>query len=170
MAHCVKPRGFSKIKDASVHHFSDASQTIYGQASHLRLVTEDNQIHCSLLLGKSRVTPTKYVSIPRLELRAATLSIKMSQLIKKELELNDVTSIREHFWTDSQVVLGYINNESKRFKVFVANRVQLIHDNSNTNLWYYVDTKSNPADDASRGLDVTNTKKVQNWYNVPAFL
>ena len=57
----------------------------------------------------------KYVSIPRLEV-TATLSIKMSQLIKKELELSDVTSIREYFWTDSQVVLGYI-------KVFVANRV-----------------------------------------------
>ena len=59
--------------------------------------------------------PAKYVSIPRLEV-TATLSIKMSQLIKKELELSDVTSIREYFWTDSQVVLGYI-------KVFVENRV-----------------------------------------------
>ena len=107
------------------------------------------------------MTPEKYVSIPRLELTTATLSIKISQLIKRELELNYVTSIREHFWTDRQVVLGYVNNESKRFKVFVANRVQLIHDNSNTNQWHYVDTNSNPADDASRGLDVTNTKKVQ---------
>ena len=113
------------------------------------------------MIGKSRVTPEKYVSIPRLELTTATLSIKISQLIKRELELNHVTSIREHFWTDRQVALGYVNNESKRFKVFVANRVQLIHDNSNTNQWHYVDTKSNPADDASRGLDVTNTKKVQ---------
>ena len=76
--------------------------------------------------------PAKYVSIPRLEQTSATLSIKMSQLIKREFELNDVTSIREHLWTDSQVVLGYINNESKRFKVFVTNRVQLIHGNSNT--------------------------------------
>ena len=59
--------------------------------------------------------PAKYVSIPRLEVTAA-LSIKMSQLIKRELELSDVTSIKEYFWTDSQVVLGYI-------KVFVANRV-----------------------------------------------
>ena len=64
--------------------------------------------------------------MPRLELRAATLSIKMSQLVKKELELNDVTNIREHFWTNSHVTLDYINNESKRFKVFFANRVQLI--------------------------------------------
>ena len=75
----------------------------YGQASYLQLVSEN------------RVTPTKYVSIQRLELTAATLSIKMSQLIKRELELNDVTGIRKHLWTDSQVILGYINNQSKRF-------------------------------------------------------
>ena len=45
--------------------------------------------------------------------------------------------------------------------MFVTNRVQLIRDNSNTNQWHYVDTKSNPADDASRGLNVTNIKRVQ---------
>ena len=110
------------------------------------------------------------MSIPRLELTAATLTIKISQLIMRELELNDVTSIREHLWTDSQVALGYFNNENKRFKAFVPNRVYLIHNNSNTNQWHYVDTKSNPADNASRGLDVTNAKKVQRWYNDPAFL
>ena len=65
-----------KIKDASVHLFSDASETRYGQASYLCLVSDNNQIHCSLLIGKSRVTPAKYVSIPRLELTAATLPIK----------------------------------------------------------------------------------------------
>ena len=54
--------------------------------------------------------------------------------------------------------------------MFLANRVQLIHDNSNTNQWHYVDTKCNPADDASSGLDVTNTKKVQRQYKGPAFL
>ena len=30
------------------------------------------------------------------------------------------------YYTDSKVVLGYITNESKRFYVYVANRVQLI--------------------------------------------
>ena len=43
------------------------------------------------------MTPVKYVSIPRLELTAVTLSIKMLQIIKRELELDDVTSIRKHF-------------------------------------------------------------------------
>ena len=163
---CFKPRGFSKTKDTSVHLSSDASETGYGQAGYLQLVNQNNQIHCILLIEKSKVILAKYVIIPKLELIEATLSIKMSQLINGELELNDVTSIR----TDSQVVLGYINNESKRFKVFVANRVEVIHDNSNTNQWHYIDTKSNPADDALRGLDVTNTKKVHRWYNGPGFL
>ena len=54
--------------------------------------------------------------------------------------------------------------------VFVTKRVHQIHDNSHTNQWHYVDTKSNPADDASRGLDVTNTNKFQRCYNGPAFL
>ena len=84
------------------------------------------------------MTPTKYLTTPRLKMTAATVSIKMLQLVKKELELNNVTSIKEHFWTDSQVVLGHINNESKRFKVFVANRVQLNRDNSNTNQWMLI--------------------------------
>ena len=52
----------------------------------------------------------------------------------------------------------------------MANGVQLIHDSSDTNQWHYVYTKSNPADDASRGLNVTNTTKVPRWYNGPAFL
>ena len=114
---CFKPIGFSKIKDARVHHFTEASEIQIRQASYLQLVSENNQIHYSLLIGKARVTPTKYVSIQRLELTRGTLSIKMSQLIKRELEVNDVTGIREHFWTDSQVILGYINNQSKRFSV-----------------------------------------------------
>ena len=69
---------------AEVHHFSDASEEGYGQCSYLRLINEFGTIHCSLLIGKSRVSPIKYVSIPRLELTAATLSIKMSKLIKNE--------------------------------------------------------------------------------------
>lgn len=116
------------------------------------------------------MTPPKYLSTPRLELKAATLSVKMSQLRKRGLELNDKTSITESFWTESQVVIGYINNKSKRFKVISENRLQLIRDNPNTEEWHCVDTNSNPVDHASRSLDVTNANKVQGWYNGPVFL
>ena len=105
---CYKPKTFGKVKECSLHHFSDASQEGYGQASYLRIVNESGVVHCSLVMGKSRVAPTKFISIPRLELKAAVLSIKMSQLIKREMEMSSYPRITEIFWTDSQVVLGYI--------------------------------------------------------------
>ena len=56
--------------------------------------------------------------IPRMELVAAALSVKMSIFLRKELEIPVNTEV---VWTDSEVVLGYIKNETKRFKLFVAN-------------------------------------------------
>ena len=58
----------------------------------------------------------KYTSIPSLELAAAVLSTKMSRLVKKGSDY-----IAEYYWTDSQVVIGYLRYTQKRFKVFVAN-------------------------------------------------
>ena len=89
MSRCYKPDNFDNVMKAEVHHFSDASEEGYGQGSYLRLIDEFETIHGSLLIGKSRVSPIKYVSIPRLELTAATLSIKMSKLIKRELDIED---------------------------------------------------------------------------------
>ena len=57
------------------------------------------------------------------------------------------------YWTDSKAVLGFINNSSRRFHTFVANRVQVIHEHSSVQSWKYVPTDSNPADDASRGFN-----------------
>ena len=33
-----------------------------------------------------------------------------------------------HYYTDSQVVLGYISNTTRRFYTYVANRVEKIHN------------------------------------------
>ena len=77
------------------------------------MVDEEGRIHCGLLLGKSRVNPKKFVLIPRLELTAAVLSVKMTCLLKKELNLGKVN---HDFWADSKVVLGYIRNDTRRIK------------------------------------------------------
>ena len=131
MERCLKPSKFGKVIDCSLHHFSDASQDGYGQVTCLRIVDEKGYIKCSLVMVKSRVPPTKFVSIPRFELTAAALSIKVSVMLRRELAIHP--TIKEYFWTDSEVVLGYVNNDAKRFKIFVANRVQLIRENSDVN-------------------------------------
>ena len=118
-------------------------------------------------MGKSRVCPAKIVSVPRLELSAALLSLKVSLFMKKELEY---TSAVEHFWSDSTVTLSYIKSEANRFHTFVANRVQQIRDNSQVSSWKYVPTAQNPADDASRGLDLCNVDSESRWFRGPEFL
>ena len=77
----------------TLHHFSDASEEVYGQVSYLRLVNTENKIHCVVVMGKSRVAPGKRVSIPRLELTAATLSVKMSKLNEKNFSTASTRNI-----------------------------------------------------------------------------
>ena len=125
---CIKPSNFRKIVNISLHNFSDASEIGYGQCSYLRVVDENENIQCSLIMGKAKVAPKKFVSIPKLELVAAVLSVKTSNMIKKELQLQQLD---EYFWTDSRVVLGYIANDTKAFKTFVVKRVHMIQENSN---------------------------------------
>ena len=122
---CIKPDNFGKVVNASLHHFSDASELGFSQCSYIRMVDEKDKVHCSLLLGKSRVVPKKFISVPRLELNAAVLSVKMKCLLKNELNLGKT---EEWFWTGSTAVLGYINNDVRRFKTFFANRVQQIRE------------------------------------------
>ena len=117
-------------------------------------------------MGKSRVTPLKCVTIPRLELAAAVLSIRMSEQLKRELDMKIVDEV---FWSDSKVVLGYINNNAKRFQVYVANRIQEIRNKSSVKQWKFVNSKVNPADDATRGLSATEFIKSK-WSQGPAFL
>ena len=75
-------------------------------------------------MGKAGITPRKFVSVPHLELTAAVLSPKCGKFMKKEPQLE---CKHETFWTDSKVVLGYIQNNT-RFWIFVANRIHQIHE------------------------------------------
>ena len=70
----------------TLHHFSDASEEDDGEVSYLRLVDTEIKIHCTFVMEKSRVAPLNVVSIPCLELIAATLSAKILELIRKELQ------------------------------------------------------------------------------------
>lgn len=131
------------------------------------MVNKRDEVDCTLVTAKSRVTLLKPVTVPRLELTAAVVSTKVSSFLQKELSYED---INEFFWTDSKVGLGYISNEARRFHTFVANRVQQIRDHAYPNQWCYIDTKENPADDASRGLGANKLIRSNRWWNGPNFL
>lgn len=155
------------MKVRELHHFSDASLEGYGQCSYLRLVNEENQVCCYLVINKARVVPLKKTTVPRLELAAATVSAKMSEFLREELPYPDV---REYYCTDSKIVLGYVQNEARRFHVCVVNRVQQIRNGTVPSSRLYVNTESNPAEHASRGLMASELLQGSRWLTRPEFL
>jgi len=64
-------------------------------------------------LGKSRLAPIRQMTIPRLELSAAVIAVRMDRMLSRELSLEIQDSV---FWTDSMIVLQYIYSCSKRFQ------------------------------------------------------
>ena len=82
---------------------SDASRVGYGQCSYLGLVDENNKIYCCFVMGKSRVPPMEIVGIPRLELAVATVSLRAANMLKEELDLEELET---YYWKDSKVFLA----------------------------------------------------------------
>ena len=165
---CYKPIDFHRVVSCQLHVFADASEVGMGVVVYLRLIDTHGRIHCSFVLGKARVTPLKAITIPRLELTACTMAVKLSKVITDQLEYQ-IDAI--HFWTDSMSVLRYIANTKTRFKTFVANRLTVIHDATTGDQWHYVRSEENPTDCASRGIPtVSRFLDYKPWLEGPEFL
>ena len=113
------------------------------------------------------MAPVCEISIPRLELTAAVISVKLSKIIREEL---DMTIDQVHYWIYSTSVLKCMNNESKRFHTFESNRLTVIHNGSRPSKWKYVNQDDNPADDGSKGLKINAMLKNDRWLKGPKFL
>ena len=59
-------------------------------------------------------------------------------------------------------LLGYINNNTKKFKIFLAKWIQEIYEGNDASQWRYVPSKMNPADDASHELDANKNTSPTN--------
>lgn len=92
--------------------------------------------------------------------------MELAELVTSEINVDlDAT----HFYTDSKVVLGYIYNETRRFYVYVSNRVQRIRRSTRPEQWHHVPTKLNPADYAMRAVPAAQLKDTT-WLTWPSFL
>ena len=117
------PVSLSSTQRRELCVFCDASTMAISAVAYLRVVDSAGESHLGFVMGKAKLAPRPAHTIPRLELCAAVLAVEMSELISDELDL-DIQTVR--FYTDSKIVLGYIHNTSRRFYVYVANRVNRI--------------------------------------------
>ena len=164
---CVKPQQFGRVTRSELHTFGDSSEYAYGACTYLRQTDEHGQVSVNLIMAKCRLAPMRKLTIVRLELAAATLAARQHSLVKEELGI-EIDS--DHYWSDSMIVLKYIENEDKRFHTYVANRLEIIRSLSSPKQWHHVPSTQNPADLASRGMSVIQLISNKMWVNGPAFL
>ena len=67
------------------------------------------------------------------------------------------------YWSDSQIVLAWLQTEPSNLKIFVAHRVAEIQTLTDIENWHYIPTSDNPADILSRGTTVQNLTQSKLW-------
>ena len=115
---------FSKITSSQLHIFVDAS--IAAMAAVAYLCTTNSQTtppKACFLMRKCKVAPIKQISLPKMELEAAVIGVRLLQLIQREMTL---TFDQISLWSDSKVVLDWIASNKKQ-SVFVSSRLREIH-------------------------------------------
>ncbi|XP_065361988.1 uncharacterized protein LOC135955564 [Calliphora vicina] len=151
--------------NCEVHGFSDASNNAYGCCIYIRTEHPDG-ITCRLLTAKSKVAPLKVKSLPRLELCAAHLLAKLWRTVKPLLP-HFIKNVM--FWSDSEIVLHWLQSHPSSLSTFVGNRISEIQEWTDARFWQHVPSKDNPADIVSRGSDVDGlTESI--WFTGPSFL
>ena len=133
------PRCYSLLKEAiastQLHGFSDASEEAYAGIVYMRIEYSNKSVHTSLIISKTKVSPIKRLSIPRLELCGAQI---LARLLCRTMKILNVPLQSIFAWTDSTVVLGWLTGNPRRLKTFVGNRVSSIIDKLPPQSWRHV--------------------------------
>ena len=124
------------VSAMTLHTFGDASKTGVAAAAKQPNGTNQGSVFAKSRLAKRNLT------IPRLELVAGNMAIKLATNVERAINQNRVKAV--HCWLDSTVALYQINGQGD-FHQFVANRVAKIQEHNHVK-WHHVSTHANPAD------------------------
>ena len=160
-------KGSSIAIDMQLHAFADASTVARGAVCYARYVDSDYQIDSSLLKAKSLLASLENHTVPKLELKAALNAVKFVKIVKSELKLEESSCI---YWTDSTIVLQSLGADTKKFPVFLRNRLSQIEHYSCVYDWHHFPSALNPANQASRGCTAADLVSSRIWLNGPEFL
>ncbi|XP_062538672.1 uncharacterized protein LOC134206944 [Armigeres subalbatus] len=150
-----------------LHTFVDASEVAYAAVSYFRITNPDGVVECNLVAAKTKVAPLKPLSVPRLELQAAVLGIRLMQFVEE----SHTVKIQQRFvWSDSATVLAWLRADPRKYKQFVACRVGELLTASEVREWQWVQSKLNPADlDTKWGKGYAQDVNGA-WFSGPEFL
>ncbi|XP_058449050.1 uncharacterized protein LOC131429011 [Malaya genurostris] len=156
-----------RYRHLQLHIFVDASEVAYAALAYFRTIGVKSKPECVLVAAKSKVAPLKPLSIPRLELQAAVLGVRLMQFVK---ESHSVSIHQEYLWSDSLTVLGWLRSDHLRYRQYVACRVGELLTSTSVEDWRWVPSKQNPADQATKWGKGPQLNTTGTWFSGPEFL
>ncbi|XP_076301661.1 uncharacterized protein LOC143219643 [Lasioglossum baleicum] len=133
--------GISGKHVLELHGFADASEKAYAGVVYVRSFQTDSRPLIRLVIAKTKVAPLQ--------------------------QLHDA---QIYLWSDSTIVLSWLQGRPSQWKTFVANRVAEIQNLYSPDVWHHIRSKDNPADPASRGLSGDALATNSLWWQGPSFL
>ncbi|XP_058828596.1 uncharacterized protein LOC131688408 [Topomyia yanbarensis] len=152
--------------NVQLHIFVDASINGIAAVAYLRF-EENDKIECAFVAAKTRVAPNKLTSIPRLELQAAVVGVRLARIVAESHRININKRL---FWTDARDVLCWLHSDHRRFSPFVGFRVGEILENSELSEWRWVPSKLNPADDGTKWQRTPDLSQNSRWVRGQDFI
>ena len=171
LAHKHQARCYYRVdvpcETVELHGFSDASEKAYAAVVYVRSTYTDHSPFISLVTAKTEVASLKPLTIPRLELCGAALLSKLLTTVSQALKIPPADV---HAWSDSTIVLSWLDGNPRHYKTFVGNRISTILKATSSQAWRHVPTADNPADCASRGMLPRELVSHDLWWKGPSWL
>ena len=142
--------------------FGDASKVMICTAIYIRFKKKNGSYSCQLIFSRSKLVPENMTQ-PRAELFAAVTNCHTGEVVKRALKQYHKTDLK---FTDSQIVLYWLNNETRALKQWVRNRVLEVHRFSKIDDWRYVTSENMIADlGTRRGAVLNEVDANSEWMN-----
>ena len=165
--HCVN--AFYPTKDAPGKYmlicFSDASGNAMCAAIYIKHVSVSGEVSVGLLTSKTKVSPAKVLTMPRLELCAALMGARLIKKVTTSVNYD----FHSHFLIDSKIVLGILNKCTLENE-FTYNCVAEVRNKTEMCTFAWVKSEDNIADLGSRGTHPLNVSANSEWQKGPAWL
>lgn len=155
-----------------IHTFCDAGKEAIAAVSYM-VGTFNNYRSTSLIMSKAKVAPlkaktkTEISEMPRLELLSCLIAARLTRTV---VDLHKELQLKVFLWSDSEIVLNWLRNDSLKLPKFAISPVEEILEISNVEQWRHVDSKNNAADLATKFQKFNFADVNSMWYQGPNFL
>ncbi|XP_055614693.1 uncharacterized protein LOC129761014 [Uranotaenia lowii] len=152
--------------NVQLHTLVDASENGMAAVVYLRFEKNGN-IDCTITCSKTRVSPLKFLSIPRSELQSSLIGARLAKTVCENISFK---VDQRFFWTDSRNVLSWMSADHRRYSQFVSHRVSEILELSELSEWHWIPSKLNVADEGTKWKKNPDLSSTCRWFQGPPFL